>query len=146
MIEAIDRQRRVQVAQRLSDIYAGRRRLDQERWVDRRLEEGQLTDDAREVHAVADLVTTGRPRCPRGRAAIVVGDAEVQHVQEGQFRRIWAHAGGDGRRGQQVFDLGQRIAEGVDAVLLQLIEGLDGVVDRAGNALGPRTEQSTAST
>ena len=62
--ESIVRRRRVEARDHAAEIYARRGRANEEARIDRRVEQRQLSDDALDVHAVADLEEPIRDRVP----------------------------------------------------------------------------------
>ena len=120
-VEAIERQRSVQVREDGADVHPGSHGLDQRARIDGRRKQRQLPRHAFEVHAVADLVEAVGHGVPNTEELVVLRDAEIQRRQG---RGVRAGRAAPGCDRDEVLHLHQGVGEGVE-LGLQLVEGFD---------------------
>ncbi|PRP91224.1 hypothetical protein ENSA5_57470 [Enhygromyxa salina] len=147
--EAIGRQTRVELREHRLDVDASRGRADEQRGVDRRLEQRELTLDPFDVAAVADLPQPILDRVPIlqqlgvGRIAEVPKTRDDRHPHprlRGQLGPTPELLRAVTREMDPALELDQGVGERIETGLIELREGLR-LRLRAGHGVGPRAEQ-----
>ncbi len=81
-VEAIERQRRVEIGEPAADIDATGDGFDERGRIDRRFEQRQLPHDALDVHAVSNLEQPIGDRVPICQHVVVLRQTEVERLRQ----------------------------------------------------------------